>query len=66
MPAETDRATSGRSFSVLIVEDEVLIAMDLKDMLERNGHQRDRAGGVGGCGPAAAGRPSGPMSPCWT
>jgi two-component system, response regulator PdtaR len=39
MPIETDRTTSGRSFSVLIVEDEVLIAMDLRDMLESNGHQ---------------------------
>jgi two-component system, response regulator PdtaR len=38
MPAETDHTTSGGSFCVLIVEDEFLIALDLKDMLERNGH----------------------------
>ena len=37
MPDETDQSASGRRFSVFIVEDEFLIAMDLADLLE-NGH----------------------------
>jgi len=39
MHDETEEFEPGRRFSVLIVEDEVLIAMDLKAILEDNGHE---------------------------
>lgn len=38
MHDETDPPGPGRSFSVLIVEDEFLIAMNLEMMLEQNGY----------------------------
>jgi len=39
MADETEKGASAREFSVIIVEDEFLIAMDLESILEKNGHQ---------------------------
>jgi two-component system, response regulator PdtaR len=39
MQDDADLSRPGRSFSVLVAEDEVLIAMDLETMLEQNGHR---------------------------
>lgn len=38
MPEKTVQPGSGRSLSVLVVEDEFLIALDIQGMLEDNGH----------------------------